>query len=114
MGELLKRREGPGSTILHCGNPAALNGSILFVPNLRHDLSGMAIIGHLASDDVLDAAYEWLFRRRREYSANSDVWAFRRDWAREKERIKGELLPENCRFSLLLTRITLRDGEDSQ
>jgi hypothetical protein len=27
---------------------------------------------------VLDAAYEWLCRRRREYSANADVWSKRR------------------------------------
>ena len=92
---------------------AALNGSILVATNLRHHLSGYgAIIEQLASDDVLDSAYEWLCRRRREYSANSDVWAFRRDWSREKEQIKDELLSGNYRFSLL-TRITLKDGEDT-
>jgi hypothetical protein len=48
--------------ILHCGNTAALNGSILVVSNLRHDLSGMAIIEQLVADDVLDSAYEWIFR----------------------------------------------------
>jgi hypothetical protein len=55
----------------------------------------------LASDDVRDTAYEWLCRRRRDYSANSDVWVLRRDWLREKERIKRELLSGNYRFSLL-------------
>jgi hypothetical protein len=40
------------------------------------------------------------------------VWAFRRDWVREKERIKGELLSGNYRFSLL-SRITLKDGDDT-
>jgi hypothetical protein len=30
-------------------------------------------------DDVLDSHYDWLCRRRRDYSANSEVWAFRRD-----------------------------------
>jgi hypothetical protein len=39
--------------------------------------AGMAIIEQLASDDVLDCAYEWLCRRRRDYSADSDVWALR-------------------------------------
>jgi hypothetical protein len=43
---------------LHCGKPAALNGSILVVSNPRHDLSGMAIIEQLAADAVLDGAYE--------------------------------------------------------
>jgi hypothetical protein len=52
----------------------------------------MAIIEQLASNDVLDSAYEWLCRRRRDYSANSDAWALRRCWPREKERIKGEHL----------------------
>jgi hypothetical protein len=73
----------------------------------------MPILAQLASDHALDTAHEWLCRRRRDYSANSDVWAFRRDWARKREQIKGELLSGNYRFSLL-TRITLKDGEDSQ
>jgi RNA-directed DNA polymerase len=34
----------------------------------------MTILAQLASDDVLDSAYEWLCRRRRDYSANADVW----------------------------------------
>jgi hypothetical protein len=68
------------SAFLRCGNTAAFNASILVVSNLRHDLSGIAIIEQLASDDVLDGAYEWLCRRRRDYSANFDVWALRRCW----------------------------------
>jgi hypothetical protein len=98
--------------LMHCSKTAALNGSILVAPNLQHHLSGMAIIEELASDDVLDSAYEWLCRRRRDYSANSDVWALRRCWPREKERIKGELLSGNYRFSLL-SRITLKNGEET-
>jgi hypothetical protein len=72
----------------------------------------MPILTQLVSDHVLDTAYQWLRRRRRDYSANSDVWAFRRDWLREKEQIKADLLSGNYRFSLL-TRITLKDGEDT-
>jgi len=72
----------------------------------------MPVIEQLASDDVLDRAYEWLCRRRRDYSPNSDVCAFRRCWPREKERIKGELLSGNYRFSLL-SRCMLKDGEDT-
>jgi hypothetical protein len=67
------------------------NESIFVVPNLRHQLFGMTILGQVASDDVLDSAYEWLCRRRRDYSANSDVWSFRRCWQREKAQIKDEL-----------------------
>ncbi|MBI1875497.1 MAG: hypothetical protein HYS05_16635 [Acidobacteria bacterium] len=72
----------------------------------------MPIIEQLASDDVLDRAYAWLCQRRREYSANSDVWAFRREWAQQKEQIKAELLSAHYRFSLL-THITRKDGEDT-
>jgi hypothetical protein len=50
------------------------------VPNLRHHLSRVTILAQLTSDDVLDTAYEWLCRRRRDYSANSDVWSLRRCW----------------------------------
>jgi RNA-directed DNA polymerase len=81
-------------------------------PTLRPHLLGMALLEHLASDDALDTAYEWLSHRRRDYSANSDVWSFRRCWKREKAQIKDELLSGNYRFSLL-TRITLKDGEET-
>jgi hypothetical protein len=54
---------------------AETNGNILVVPDPRHHLFGMPILAQLASDHVLDMAYEWLCRRRRDYSANSDVWA---------------------------------------
>jgi hypothetical protein len=88
-----------------------LTGNILVVSNLRHHLSFMTALAQITSDDMLDSAYEWLCRRRRDYSANSDIWNFRRCWQREKEQIKGELLSGSYRFSLL-TRVTLKDGED--
>jgi RNA-directed DNA polymerase len=72
----------------------------------------MTILEQLASDDVLNAAYEWLCRRRRDYSANSDVWGFRRCWPREKESIKRELHAGSFRFSLL-SRVTLKDGKET-
>jgi hypothetical protein len=40
----------------------------------------MTILAQVASDVVLDSAYEWLYRRRRGYSANSDGWSLRRCW----------------------------------
>jgi hypothetical protein len=55
----------------------------------------MTILSQLASDDVLDRADEWLCRQRRDYSANSDVWAFRRCWPRERDQIKDELCSGN-------------------
>ena len=47
--------------ILHGGKTAALDGSILVVFNLRRDLSGVAIIEQLASDDLPDCAYDFCF-----------------------------------------------------
>jgi hypothetical protein len=41
----------------------------------------MTMLAEIASDHVLDAAYDWLRLRRRAYSPNADVWAFRRDCA---------------------------------
>ena len=42
------------------------NGSIHGALELRHHLFGIAILAQLPSDEVLDSAYEWLRRRRRE------------------------------------------------
>lgn len=72
----------------------------------------MTALAQIAADDVLDTAYEWLCQPRRDYSADVDLWAFRRDWPREKGRIKGELHTGTTRPSLL-TRITLEDGDDA-
>lgn len=72
----------------------------------------MTILGEITSDAALDAAYEWLCRRRRGYSANVDVWSFRRDWAHQKQRIKNEIVAGSYRFSLL-TRTTREDGDET-
>ncbi len=71
----------------------------------------MAILAELTSEDVLDTAYGWLCKRRRDYPANADVWSFRRQWTEEKDRLKTRLAAGRYRFDLL-TRITLVDGED--
>jgi RNA-directed DNA polymerase len=74
-------------------------------------IMSVMILAQLASDDVLEAAYEWLCRRRRDYSPNADVWAFRCRWAQEKNRIKNELWSGGYRFSLL-TRVTLQNDDE--
>ncbi len=71
----------------------------------------MVSLAHIACDAVLDTAYDWLCRRRRDYPADADVWSLRRSWAEEKERIRTELLTGRYRFALL-TRVTLSDGEE--
>ncbi len=65
----------------------------------------MAILAELTSDDVLDTAYEWLCRRRRDYPAAADVWSFRQAWAQEKDTLKTALASGRYRFNLL-TRVT--------
>ena len=65
----------------------------------------------LISESVLDAAYAWLCRRRRDYPADADIWSFRRHWPEEKRRIREELLVGHYTFSLL-DRITRQDGEE--
>ncbi len=45
------------------------------------------------------------------YPADADVWSFRQAWAQEKDKLKGALAAGRFRFGLL-TRITLKDGEE--
>ncbi len=71
----------------------------------------MAILAELTSDDVLDTAYGWLCKRRRNCPADADVWSFRQRWPVEKDRLKAELTAGRFRFGLL-TRITFVDGEE--
>jgi len=71
----------------------------------------MDLLDRLASDTVLDAAYDWLCHRRRKYPADADVWSIRCDWPDEKRRIQADLLAGEYRFGLL-DRITLADGSD--
>jgi hypothetical protein len=69
----------------------------------------MAILAELASDDVLDAAHDWLCRRRRAYPADADVWSFRQAWAQEKDKLKdGEAVDLwSARDALVLKALTI-------
>jgi RNA-directed DNA polymerase len=67
------------------------------------------LIERIASDAILDEAYAWLCRRRRDYPANTDIWWFRRNWASEKSRLQQNLLTNSYRFEAL-DRVTLKDG----
>jgi hypothetical protein len=61
-------------------------GSVIVSGDLSYLLVGMTILSPL----MMCWTYDWLCRRRRDYSANSDIWKFRRCWRHEKERIKNE------------------------
>lgn len=65
----------------------------------------------LLTDDILDRAYAWLCHRRRRFPDAADVWSFRRDWSRERVRLRAKLRAGTYRFGLL-SRVTLKTGED--
>ena len=69
------------------------------------------LMAKLISDVVLDAAYDWLCRRRRDYPDHADVWDFRHHWPAGKARLQADLSAGDFRFGLL-DRITKADGED--
>ena len=63
----------------------------------------------VTSDSVLDAAFEWLCLRRKNWPANSDVWSLRFCWSSEKARLREELLAGSYRFEPL-SRVTKAKG----
>jgi RNA-directed DNA polymerase len=69
------------------------------------------ILEELASDAVLERAYEWLCRRRRHFPDNAEVWAFRHRWRAEKARLQTELVAGAYRCEPLY-RSTLQDGSE--
>ena len=50
------------------------------------------IMSEIASDDVIERAYEWLCERRKDYSANNDVWHLRWRWQENKPLLQADLL----------------------
>jgi hypothetical protein len=65
----------------------------------------------LMSDEVLDRAYAWLCRARRDYRSSADIWDFRRNWEKERQRLKNDLAAGQYRFGLL-KRITKPDDSE--
>ena len=53
---------------------------------------GMKLIDEIASDEVLDQAYDWMCERRKGYCANSDVWDVRWRWLGIKPLLQEQLL----------------------
>jgi hypothetical protein len=46
------------------------------------------MLATLASDTVIDAAYQWLCHQRRHWAAGTDIWDFRFHWPDEKTLIQ--------------------------
>jgi RNA-directed DNA polymerase len=70
----------------------------------------MTLLARVASDTVIDAAYQWLCKRRRQYPPNSDVWWLRHQWARHKRCIQADLVAGRYRFAPL-ERIQRQDQD---
>ncbi len=71
----------------------------------------MTVLAAIASDSVLDAAFAWLCKRRRDYPDHADVREFRRNWPQEKDRIRAELPSGRYRFGPL-DRVALANGDE--
>jgi RNA-directed DNA polymerase len=50
------------------------------------------LITKIASDEVIDAAYAWLCKRREKWSPQNDVWDLRWRWQTAKPAIQAALL----------------------
>ena len=67
------------------------------------------MISQVACDGVIDTAYDWLCRRRRDYPSDVDVWDHRFRWRETKGAIQADLLNGTYCFSPL-NRVTNQDG----
>ena len=67
-------------------------------------------IHDLVADTILDAAYDWLCRRRRDYPDAADVWTLRRTWPTVKATLRADLLAGRYRLGLL-HRVVNRAGD---
>ncbi len=57
------------------------------------------LIQKIASDSVIDSAYDWLCERRKDYSHNDDVWNIRFRWSEFKTYLQKTLFEEEYTFS---------------
>ena len=64
----------------------------------------------LVADDILDIAYDWLCRRRRNYPSDADVWTLRRTWPTVKATLRADLLAGRYRLGLLRRVVNPRSG----
>ena len=67
------------------------------------------LIKIIASDNMLDKAYEHVCFARQKHHCNSDIWYLRFNWAVEKDKIQSELMSGNYKFAET-TLIRSNDG----
>lgn len=68
----------------------------------------------LAADDLLDQAFDWLCKRRKDWPPNADVWRFRRDWLAEKAQIQTDLMAVTYEIGVLDRVILFKDGQPEE
>ena len=56
------------------------------------------LINLIASDEVLDEAYQWLCEKRAHHHFNADVWQVRRWWQEKKPLLQSQLLSGGYQF----------------
>ncbi|NEO79490.1 reverse transcriptase/maturase family protein [Moorena sp. SIO4G3] len=67
--------------------------------NHQHPASAMTdLIAQIASDEILDQAYQWICRTRCHYHYNGDVWHLRRWWGEKKPILQQQLRAGQYRF----------------
>jgi RNA-directed DNA polymerase len=65
----------------------------------------------LADDTLLERAFAWLCRQRKDWPAASDVWDLRARWPAAKAELQAELRVGQFRFGLL-SRVSLPTGDE--
>ena len=58
----------------------------------------MDLMAEIASDEVLELAFQWMCRQRRDRHANHDVWDVRWRWSDLKLQLQAKLLDGTYRF----------------
>ena len=70
------------------------------LPWCRHLPENRQLIARVASDETLEIAFDWVSKRRIDYSHNS-VWDLRRNWQEIKPEIQQALVSGDYTFSPL-------------
>jgi len=55
-------------------------------------------INKIASDEIIDEAYEWLCNSRKDYHPNNDIWHLRFHWKEIKPLLQSSLLDGTYHF----------------
>ncbi|NEO79424.1 hypothetical protein [Moorena sp. SIO4G3] len=56
------------------------------------------LIDLIASDQVIDQAFEWVCLKRAHYHYNGDIWQLRRWWHEKKPRLQQQIRAGTYRF----------------